>query len=132
MMRGVFTEKQNPIFQLKFSILLLSSIATLCVSGVALAEDAKSVEKVAIRGKVARSGARNVKKSNKAAVSHHSEEIEVAGSQRYMQTGSSMKVESRILQSEVPGQNILKAVGQLPGTRACRQLNGGIMKLVLP
>ncbi|GBQ52282.1 TonB-dependent receptor [Acidomonas methanolica] len=95
---------------------MLSSIATLCASRVALAEDAKPVEKVAVRGKVATSGARNIKKTNKAAVSRYSEEVEVAGSQRYMQTGSSMKVDSRILQSEVPGQNILKAIGQLPGT----------------
>ncbi|WP_248845874.1 TonB-dependent receptor [Acetobacter senegalensis] len=116
MMRGVFAEKQNPMLPVKLRILLLSSIAALYVSGVALAEDAKPVGKVAVRGKVAVSGAHNVKKSNKAAVSRHSEEVEVAGSQRYMQTGSSMKVDSRILQSEVPGQNILKSLGQLPGT----------------
>lgn len=121
-MKDVFAGKRSIVFPVKFSVLLLSSIATFCISGAARAEEAESVSKSMVRKNIAAHHVRNIKtdknskKNYKSAISNRSEEVEVSGSQRYMQSGSTMKVDSRIMQSEVPGQNILKSLGQLPGT----------------
>jgi iron complex outermembrane receptor protein len=114
--RGVFSEKQSSVFLVKLSFLLVYSMCAWSASAKAEGKTAHLDAKTPVKKSIIPRAVHQSKKIHHAAISHQTEELKVTGSQRYMQTGSDMKLERRIMQNEVPGQNILKALGQLPGT----------------